>query len=208
MKIFFVRHSESEGNVNPKAYYDFLDCDIGITEEGKIQCEQAARDIMYHTAHGFMSQYSIFYSPFKRAKQTKDLIVKEIEALNGYRPYCYHDLEQPLLHERAFGSLREIIESRDFDKKKHYNFFFRPENGESLMDCYHRQATFFQYIHQNYPDIENLIIVSHGESIKCALMYLLNWTIEEFQSYKNPLNCEVLVVDDGKLITPMRIRDL
>jgi hypothetical protein len=36
-------------------------------------------------------------------------------------------------------------------------------------------------------------------------MYLLGWTVEEFEKWKNPRNGEVLLIDDGELssLTPL-----
>lgn len=203
MTFYLIRHGLSVGNVDPKAYYDFLDCDIPLTELGVEQAQKVGWDLSYMVDNPFYT--AVFYTPFLRGKQTKDEIMKNLFRGKYSKRYA-HAQECPLLHERSFGNLREIIDSQQVDEKVHYNFFYRPEGGESLCDCYHRMATFFQFVKQEHSDREHIIIVAHGESIKCGLMYLLGWSIDEFNSYCNPDNCEMIIVENGELKTKLRKR--
>ena len=61
-----------------------------------------------------------------------------------------------------------------------------------------------------YP--ENVIIVSHGLTIRLFLMRWLHWRVEYFERLDNPHNCEFFILKrqpTGRfsLITPMRTRD-
>lgn len=46
------------------------------------------------------------------------------------------------------------------------------------------------------PDI-NIVIVSHGLTIRLFLMKWFKWTVEQFECLKNPKNCEFRVMQLG-----------
>jgi broad specificity phosphatase PhoE len=102
----------------------------------------------------------------------------------------------PLLIERQWGGLREIVDNRELDRDEHFQFYYRPPNdGESFFDCYQRVVMFFQELRTNpkYQGWDNIFIFTHGEWIRLALMYLDGKSVEEFTEHqKNPKNCEVI----------------
>jgi len=55
-----------------------------------------------------------------------------------------------------------------------------------------------------------MIIVSHGLTIKVFLMRWFHWSVEEFENYKTPQNCDVIKMklceDRYTLLTPLRKR--
>lgn len=220
MRIYLTRHAESEGNVNKAKYFEKLDCDIEITLRGESQAIKAANNIMDlndHFVHKNDPDYmypsknppytfNLFCSSYKRSKQTANIIHDTITSFEGYQIRDFK--ETPLLREREWGSLRDIVESNKEDDS-HFNFFYRPTGGESFADCFNRVALFHQWLLLNTTQ-ENNIVVAHGEFNKLYLMYLLGWSIEEFDKYKNPKNCEVFVVDYYKLssMTPVREKSI
>ena len=70
MKLYLVRHGETELNVK-KVYYGSTDCEL--TEKGK---EQA---VSLKTAFASVPLDLVLESPLKRAKTTVDLILGEKE---------------------------------------------------------------------------------------------------------------------------------
>ena len=85
MNLFLVRHGISEGNINKAKYFEKLDCDIELAEQGKEHAVNAANRIM-DISDKLMSEkitydierenirYNMFYSSYKRAKQTANII--------------------------------------------------------------------------------------------------------------------------------------
>lgn len=215
MNIFLVRHGISEGNLNKAKYFEKLDCDIELAERGKQDALNAADKIfemsfklktnnrLYPETNNEPIRYNLFYSSYLRAKQTANIIHNRSGEWDGIHINKF--IETPLCREREWGGLRDIVEMGK-KTEDHFNFFYRPTGGESFADCFHRVATFHQWL-INTTTYENNIVVAHGEFNKLYLMYLLNWSIEEFKKWKNPKNGEVYLIRDGELssFTPLTV---
>jgi len=214
-RIFLVRHAQSEANVNPSLYSKHKDWDIELTEQGKGQAEEAATKILelwYSQYVGEASwmpkekfHYNLWYSPFKRATETAKLICKGLYVMEPI--HLNSTYENPLLVERQWGELRDIVE-RGEKTEDHFNFFYQPLGGESFMNCYQRVALFHEQLLRKKH--HNNIVVAHGEFNKLYLMYLLEWSIEEFNKWKHPLNGEVHMLNQHgnkwelSSLTPLR----
>jgi broad specificity phosphatase PhoE len=206
MKIYLVRHFESIGNVNPTEYFRKSDWDIELSEIGKHQSIATANKIMDLVDYpNTLRQYpwtesnylNMYYSSYKRAIQSANLIHGRLTSFEGYKINEFK--ESPLLVERAWGSLRDIVES-GAKNNSHFNFFYRPLNGESFADAYQRVVLFDAWL-KSTSKYEHNIVVAHGEFNKLYLMHLLGWTVEEFEKWNTPKNGEVFLIDDGKLST-------
>jgi len=211
MNIYLVRHGQSTGNKNSSEYFKKLDCDIELTKKGYQDAKNAAKRIKFLQFSSFIG--NVYSSPYVRAKETAKTIMDNFTM--DSKSYINDYIESPLLREREWGGLRDIIESGQ-KTEHHFNFFYRPLNGESFADCFHRAATFDNWLMLN-ATAENNIIVAHGEFIKLYLMHKLNWTIEEFNSWRTPKNGEVFLLqssdsDDKKFklsaLTPLTERHI
>lgn len=204
-KEFLIRHGQSEGNVDTSIYYEKMDCDIELTDVGMNDARNVAQKIQNLSEE--IRYWSVYFSPYKRAVDTKDVIV---EMLNFDNKVCEQRMI-PQMRERDFGGLRDIMKDRALTDD-HFNFFFRPPSGESLADCYDRSCFVADHLDRG-KNYGNRILVAHGEWIKTYLMYRLGWSIEEFDNYKNPKNCEVILIeyDDNRWyispLTPLRTRN-
>jgi broad specificity phosphatase PhoE len=186
MKISFIRHAISEGNKNHKIYNIVSDWNVPLADEGFEQAEKVKNS-------GKLEHVDIvFCSPYLRCKQTCDVIFTNNKIWN---PTI---IENPLLVERDWCGLRDIVDGKEFNAEKHFHFFFRPPGGESFFDVYQRVVMFFQelrnYMDKTYlkHDNKHVCIVSHGEWIRVALMYLRHMTVEEFQTNRIKVkNCEI-----------------
>jgi|TARA_R110002110_G_scaffold148108_1_gene339096 broad specificity phosphatase PhoE len=212
MRIFLVRHGESSGNVDKSEYSNKLDCDIGLTEKGFEDAESAANrikilsnKIQYADQHYpsalVPTYFNLYNSPYKRAIETAGKISESVGAFENYN--IEEHIETPLIHEREWGDLRSIVNSR-LKTEEHFNFFYKPSGGESFSDTFTRAATFHQWL-INTSKYENNIVVAHGEFNKVYLMHLLNWSVEEFKKWRNQKNGEVWIVNNGILspLTPL-----
>ena len=138
--------------------------------------------------------FNLVHSTYKRATQTADIIKATMDDIMFS---VQKQIPSPLCIEREWGSLRDIVESR-MKTEEHFNFYYRPLNGESFCDTYKRAAIFHQWLLIN-SYYEDNIVVAHGEFNKVYLMHLLNWDVEEFERWKNQKNGEVWLVEDGEL---------
>ena len=81
-------------------------------------------------------------------------------------------------------------------------FFYRFSSGESGADVYDRVSSFmeslFRLFHRESDKDFNLIIVSHGLTIRVILMRWFRWTVQEFETMVNPRNANPLVMERKK----------
>ena len=221
-RIFLIRHGQSQGNVDNSKYDQYFDSDIELTEKGEADARKSAlkigelwdilhsqrwnRDLIEKTPNSL--KCSMFFSPYTRASQTAKIIAetisKEVEHVEICDMTCSH-----LLHERRWGSLRQdVLKYKKGDTRRNqlFQFFNRPENGESFSDAYQRVVLFDMWMNSVTKHQTN-IVVAHGELNKLYMMHLLGWAIEEFEKYKNPKNGEVFLIEDGMLspMTPLTL---
>jgi broad specificity phosphatase PhoE len=204
MKIYLVRHFESVGNIDPSEYFRKIDSEIELSINGKNQSIQTSDKLMDLLNYpNSLKEYSsvdpiycnMYYSPYKRATQSANLIHERLSYFEGYKINDFK--ESPLLVERAWGSLRDIVESGK-KNEQHFNFFYQPLNGESFANAYQRVVLFDMWLKSN-SKYEHNIVVAHGEFNKLYMMHLLGWSIKEFEKWKTPKNGEVYLIEDGKL---------
>jgi broad specificity phosphatase PhoE len=160
-----------------------MDCDIELTQRGIQQAKDCGKKLKRLTGQ----RPHLFYSPYVRAKHTASIIASNFKNVPMY--------ECPSLHERIWGELRDIVDTHQADSH-HFEFNYRPGGGESFSDTYLRVSEFFNMLRANYSYYSTnkipLIIVSHAEWIRVALMYLTSSSVKTFiDDIKNPDNCEI-----------------
>ena len=62
---------------------------------------------------------------------------------------------------------------------------------------YDRVSIFLETLHRDfrksdYP--ENVLIVTHGVTLRLFLMRWFHWSVEEFELLRNPLNCQIVIM--------------
>jgi broad specificity phosphatase PhoE len=213
MKLYLVRHGESVGNKNQLEYFKKLDCNVELTEKGKLDAVNAANKII-SINQALISRrdnvvesnthFKLYNSSYLRAIDTANILRQTLTKNPNYR--VEKQVESCLCRERHWGKLRDIVSKREHTDD-HFNFYYKPENGESFADCFQRVAIFHQWMISN-TIYENNIVVAHGEFNKLYLMYLLGWKVEEFENWKSPKNGEVFLIENGKLsdLTPLTIK--
>lgn len=213
-RIYLVRHGQSEGNINPSLYFEKFDCDIGLTMQGKADAVKSGHriieltDKIYHRDQERprldISRFEVFHSPYLRAQETANGIISTLLVNPNYSVEEIH--ETPLVREREWGSLRDIV-VHGMKTESHFNFYYRPDGGESFADCYQRAAIFYQWF-LSTSKYENNIIVAHGEFNKLLLHHILEWKVEDFEKWKTPRNGEVYLLNDRELspATPLTIK--
>lgn len=181
MKLYLVRHGESEGNFN-RIYCGHTD--VELTQKGILQAQNMAKlfeDINIE---------KIYSSPLKRAYNTANEISKlkkiEIETSD-------------LLKERYFGDFEglnwEEIEVKYPEEAKkciEQDIWYEYKNGETFDEVIKRVSNFLENI------TENSVIVAHGVLIR-SILYFLNF-IGYDNMYEYPIgNCDILFIEDDKI---------
>eukprot|EP00850_Spirogloea_muscicola_P006141 SM000029S10436 [mRNA] locus=s29:124713:126864:+ [translate_table: standard] len=215
LRIILVRHGESKGNVDETMYTHTADSNIPLTDLGRCQAEECGRKIraMIEGGPGGEEPRVYFYvSPYKRTLQT----------LAGIgRAFQRHEIlgvrEEPRIREQDFGNfqVREKMQVVKDLRVRFGKFFYRFPEGESAADVYDRVTGFVESmwrdinlnrLHANTqpgggkgghrPPI-NVVIVTHGLTMRVFLMRWFKWTTAQFESLWNPCNCETRVMHLG-----------
>lgn len=185
MLIKLVRHGQSLANVGSLTAQDVADAQIELTDIGRAQAEQAGREL----GAEFVQNALIYCSPYRRTRQTLDGLL------------CGAGLqERPLIHEDP--RLREVehgyydYESQQWDRAMHGWFYYRFRGGESPADCFDRVSTFLETLMRQVrrKQIEQVLIVSHGLTIRCFVMRFLHLSVEQFETLANPGNAEIVTI--------------
>lgn len=201
-----MRHGESEGNFDKNTYAQKQDFKLLLTEAGVKQVEESGRALQQMLGEEKM----LFYvSPMWRTRMTFEHIAKHFDKLQ------FTWKEDPRLREQEWGHFRDLKANLQIDSErdKFGTFYYRIKDGESCADVYDRISDF---MHSLYRDFEkeafpkNAVIVSHGMSIRIFLMRWFRWTVEEFETLRNPRNAEIIIMeldeatDKYKLVTDLK----
>ncbi|MGI9649952.1 histidine phosphatase family protein [Chryseobacterium sp. RLHN22] len=149
--IITVQHPESTHHTN--GMIGSL-TDWELTEKGIVQAENIARNIRKEFQD---VRFVIYSSPLKRTRQTAEILGKELR--------CTSKLPDSL-KERSLGkaigkSVQWLKENIENEEKTIYDKCF--SDAESRFDVWNRLLPFYNEIISS--DNENIIIVSHGDTL-------------------------------------------
>lgn len=171
MKIFIVRHGETDSNRAKKIMGKRID--EPLNSEGIGQATKIA-DSMCENNFDI-----IFTSPLKRASQTAKIIAEKIKA-----PI----IEKDELMERDFGSISgkswddmTKIVSKDSNLQKidsEQKYDYRPYGGECVENVKERLSKFFDELRSHYYN-KKILIVAHGGTIELMHLLFLEKPIEK-----------------------------
>jgi len=190
-RIILIRHGESEGNLDNSLYETTPDYALKLTPKGISQAKLAGGEIK--SLIGDESVY-VYLSPFFRTRETFEHIHESIS------DNVMKAIEDPRIREQDWGHLRHPDDNKGIIKERDEfsTFYYRIPDGESGADVYDRVTTFLDTMHRdfekhNYP--ENVLIVSHGLTIRLFLMRWFHWSVEEFERLHNPKNCQIIILE-------------
>lgn len=208
-RIYLVRHGESEGNVDKTTHFRKPDHAIELTDIGHRQAIAAGAFLRQHFHESGLlgSPIRLWSSPYKRTRQTADGIIKGIgdDIFNNK----YEDIS---LREQQFG-LFDGYEDAELAGKfpleyAHYKkcedfsgrFYATMPLGESRCQVAERVKPFFGTLVRDAEtkDIQTVVIVSHGVTMRAFTMQWLHLTPEWFEAAKNPKNCSVYLLERDK----------
>lgn len=210
-RIYLVRHGQSEGNVSKEVYANVPDYALQLTAEGWNQAVALGKTLVSQI--GPVVPVQFYVSPFWRSRQTFLGIADEFQE----KQIRYY--EDPRLREQEWGHLRtemwlqgKIEEYRD----NYGHFYYRFQDGESCADVYDRVSDFMNTMFRDFEKKDyprNVIVVSHGMTLRLFIMRWFHCSVEEFESWGNPKNCNYLLLERSEnekyvLTTPMRTHKL
>lgn len=181
MKIFLVRHTESEGNLK-KVYAGSTD--YVLTEHG----EQQIIEVMMKLLHKIspISTYSLYSSPLQRCTKLADEIERMLQTskiIDSRLSETNFGIFEDKTYEELTQMYPDILESWIQD-----SIHFQIPNGESLKTCFDRVSSFCKdLINRN----EDAVIVSHGGIIKLIILALLDLELKEFWKFYTSNGCVI-----------------
>jgi broad specificity phosphatase PhoE len=215
MKIYLVRHGESEFNVDKSLGLIHPDHSFDLTSLGYNQANRMAEFLYEHLRADTPKKLRIWTSPYQRARETAQAIHSRLQY--GINNHCYDgswcELREHInLVEQQFGLFDGIpdgeLPERYPDEQAHYQkhmdeggrFWARMPLGESRFDVAIRvHASFGTFQRDNdRHGLRDIIIVSHGVTIRAFIMQWLHLSPEWFEEEPNPKNCSVRLLEDGE----------
>ncbi|KAL8053899.1 hypothetical protein ABFX02_05G102900 [Erythranthe guttata] len=206
-RIILVRHGQSQGNVDECVYTRVADPKVMLTQQGISEAEECGEEIRRMIEKDGDSDWKVYFyvSPYKRSLETLRNLAKPFERsrIAGVR-------EEPRLREQDFGNFQdqEQMKIQKAARKLYGRFFYRFPNGESAADVYDRITGFRETLRSDIdigrfqPPGEqsldmNLVIVSHGLTLRVFLMRWYKWTVDQFEGLHNFGNGKMLVMERG-----------
>ena len=195
-QIILIRHGESETNAGLISHGSIGDHKVSLTEKGIEQSKEAGKNL----PRNFLCPRGLIYrSPYRRARQTCDYLLEGA----GYKDRWDSNLidikiyEDPRLREVDHGYAP--VAAQEAMRKEHGWFYYRFERGESPADCFDRCCTFLESLARQTDRKKfncghgqnsepNVLIVSHGMTIRCFVMRFMHLSVEQFETLANPDN--------------------
>lgn len=187
MELYFIRHGQSEANVNKKIYVQKKDQDILLTEVGYQQATSLGKELNNRFQ---FSRVDYFVSPYTRALDTFSGLQKEA------KDYSIFFTVNPLLREQehpVYATEAEMIIERA-KREEFSKFYYRYPNSESQADVYLRVQTFLndlRFKKMNKEVSTTTVIVAHEVVIRMFLMILDGLSSDKAIELDIP-NCEVI----------------
>lgn len=216
LRLIFVRHGESAGNIDKRKHLELADHAIPLTDFGRRQAyasgEWLGRYFLDHNTPETKTRFWV--SPYARTQQTADEVIRGIEAVAAMsdadhrHKFDFDRREHINLVEQQFGLFDGIPEEQLPEvfphEAAHYNkqvefegkFWARMPMGESRFDVAIRVHQAFGTFHRDYDKkgINQLVIVSHGVTIRAFQMQWLHRSYDWFEREKNPENASIHMI--------------
>ena len=208
MRIFLVRHGESMQNI--KQSDNIADHRVPLTDLGKWQAEKAAMALrnylLDHNIYFSPGDTRVWVSPYMRTKQTCECFDKVL----GFTDNCIEVLEDIALVEQQFAvfdSSWNVNRKESYPIETEYikqlrkqsgKFWVRYPLGESPFDVACRVKNHIGTIYRDWEKhhIENVVLFTHGVTLRAYLMQYMHYTVDWYEKEHNPENCWIRYIED------------
>ena len=165
MKFYFVRHGESEANI--QHVISNRESPFELTELGRKQANTLAENLKD------VPITAIYSSPVLRAKETAEILSQAFhlpyQITEALREYDCGVLEEKS-DEASWKLHSEIAE----DWTVNHNYLRKPEGGENLLDIKKRFIPFIEsFTHDHSTSRNHILFVSHGGLLQLMLSEIL-----------------------------------
>ncbi|MFD5202158.1 histidine phosphatase family protein [Streptomyces sp. NPDC058375] len=194
-RIVLVRHGESEGNADDTVYEREPDHALRLTATGLRQARETGEELREQFGD---ERVSVYISPYRRTHETFRAFDLD--------PARVRVREEPRLREQDWGNWqdRDDVRLQKAYRDAYGHFFYRFAQGESGADVYDRVGAFLESLHRSFEETdhpENVLLVTHGLTMRLFCMRWFHWSVAEFESLSNPGNGEtrtLLLGENGR----------
>ena len=133
------------------------------------------------------------------------LPVPEVEADRardraGVREEAHQRREAPA-EEQDFGNFQDLKQKKAEKREQYFGrFFYRFPNGESGADVFDRITIFEDHMVRDidagrFNKDTNMILCTHGLTLRLFLMRWFHWTVAEYERVANPANSTPIILE-------------
>ena len=223
LRIFLIRHAESEANRDLKMNLRKPDSAIELTEEGHEQAQKAGeflRDYIKNEIiipnNNIVPAFRLWTSPYTRTRQTSKGIINQIgmQSEGGILRDCR---EKDCLRELDFGRFEGLTKEEcaikypdhceRYTRAKEWKgqYWAKMPEGESRALVSQRLVPFIgtiirdTYSNEERPEeIRNIIVVTHGVTHRCFTKEYTHKKWEWVDKEPNPDNCAIRLLENGE----------
>jgi len=192
LRLIFIRHGESEANVDREITKTVPDHLLHLTTKGRQQALEAGERL-----RGIIGEESTRFvvSPYTRTRETLNGV---LQAFGPDRAGEFQIQEDVRMREQEFGNLDSPDMPKLHREKKEFGaFYYRFPSGESAADCYDRASLFLETMYRAWErnEAKNQVVVSHGMMILVTLMRFLRMEVDVYEDLEPLKNCEFVVLE-------------
>lgn len=206
MRIFLIRHGESLTNANENYEKRVPDHLVSLTENGKKQAEITGKWLKeYCDNQGIdLSHARIWRSPFLRTRQTSEEFNKSLGITDIREDITLTEQQYGLFDSIPYERWGELYPNEFAEYERQINNFgkiyARLPLGESPFDVAIRIHQFMGTIQRDFQKwgVDTLFVFTHGTTLRAFLMRWFHYSTEWYENEKNPKNCQIREICDGK----------
>ncbi len=207
MRIFLIRHGEALINLPDTRTEQYENYYVPLTAFGADQARNAGKFLSEYLAkhHDPKRKLLVWYSPYHRAVQTKDLILEEVKKRVELGEVREHYLLRERYHgafdnlstsERAKRLLPQQVAEYEHQIKTKGLFYASPgSGGESYADVAQRIKRF---IDRHIDEDADVIIVTHNVVMHALEHLLCNYPTARMEANvkgANPKNADIMLLE-------------
>ena len=181
--FFLVRHAAHE-------LVDRVLCGrmagVKLGEEGRAQARRVAQRLARERIA------AIHTSPLERARETAEPIGKRLDLVPEISE-AINEIDVGDWAGRDFASLQGDARWASWNNARNV---MRPPGGETMLEVQARVVGLMEWVRGAHPD-QAVVLVSHGDVIKAALLYCLGMPIDGYRLFDiSPASISTLVIGD------------
>jgi broad specificity phosphatase PhoE len=189
MKLYFVRHGESEANL--QRIISNRGSQYGLTVQGQRQAATLTHSLK------LMPITALYSSPLLRAVETSRILARELNQ-NIQVTEALREYDCGFLEGKSDEDSWEMHRSIANDWVIHKHWMRKPENGESFIEIQHRFVPFIEQLTGNGVRSEaQIVLIGHGGLFRLMLPCIFANVDHEFAMKHEISHTECIVAEQG-----------